>query len=248
MHYVCSDIHGQFQLYRKMLTELPLRDEDTLFILGDMIDRGPDGICILQDMMKHKNIIPFIGNHEWKMLEYLNNGPYAHLWFLSNNGGQITYETFKKLSKQEQNDIITYLENAYLQLKITINNENYMLSHTFMIKSDPLHTIKLKDAPPEEVMDCVWKSPYRSREYAWPSEYDDGNIHIIGHVPVMAIRENLYDLLPYPNLKLGEKLLDIDGGCAALPLGREGGLFVMSLEKDTQGNRKSLYVKGKPIR
>ena len=47
--YVCSDIHGQYDLYARMFEEIQFSDNDHLYIIGDMIDRGPDGIRILQD-------------------------------------------------------------------------------------------------------------------------------------------------------------------------------------------------------
>ena len=49
--YVMSDIHGDYERYRKMLQLIRFKDTDTLYILGDIIDRGSNGIKILQDMM-----------------------------------------------------------------------------------------------------------------------------------------------------------------------------------------------------
>ena len=51
-NYVCSDIHGHYDKWRALLTALDLRPDDTLYVLGDMIDRGPDGVKVLQDMMR----------------------------------------------------------------------------------------------------------------------------------------------------------------------------------------------------
>ena len=48
-----------------MLSQLSLRPDDTLYILGDVIDRGPDGVKILQDMMARPNVVPILGNHEF---------------------------------------------------------------------------------------------------------------------------------------------------------------------------------------
>ena len=38
--YVMSDIHGMADLFKRMLEQIGFSDEDTLYILGDMIDRG----------------------------------------------------------------------------------------------------------------------------------------------------------------------------------------------------------------
>ncbi|MBQ8662705.1 MAG: metallophosphoesterase [Eubacterium sp.] len=44
---------------------IDIKEEDTLYVLGDVIDRGPYGMKILQDMMMRPNVIPILGNHEY---------------------------------------------------------------------------------------------------------------------------------------------------------------------------------------
>ena len=53
-----SDIHGCFDKYQTMLREIDFSSHDTLYVLGDVIDRGPDGIRILQDMNLRPNVFP----------------------------------------------------------------------------------------------------------------------------------------------------------------------------------------------
>ena len=65
MIYVISDIHGCYRSYLKMLEKLGVRESDTVYVLGDTIDRGRNGIKVLQDMMMRPNIIPILGNHEY---------------------------------------------------------------------------------------------------------------------------------------------------------------------------------------
>ena len=64
MTYAISDIHGRYDRYTALLERINLRDEDTLYVLGDVIDRGPDGCKILLDMMARPNVLPILGNHE----------------------------------------------------------------------------------------------------------------------------------------------------------------------------------------
>ena len=72
-NYVMSDVHGQYKSYMKMLKKIDLKAEDTLYVLGDAIDRGPDGIKILNDIMKRPNVELILGNHELLMLDALKN-------------------------------------------------------------------------------------------------------------------------------------------------------------------------------
>jgi len=65
MSYVMSDLHGCYDKYMQMLEKIKFSDNDTLYILGDIIDRGDDGIKILLNMMNRNNTIPILGNHEY---------------------------------------------------------------------------------------------------------------------------------------------------------------------------------------
>ena len=42
MTYVMSDIHGNMRRFNSVMEQFNLQPEDTLYILGDVIDRHPD--------------------------------------------------------------------------------------------------------------------------------------------------------------------------------------------------------------
>ena len=65
MIYVMSDLHGCYDKYKQMLEKIKFNNEDTLYVLGDIVDRGDDGIKILLDMMQRSNVVPLLGNHEF---------------------------------------------------------------------------------------------------------------------------------------------------------------------------------------
>ena len=44
MTYVLSDIHGNMANFKSILQQIDLQPEDTLYVLGDVVDRYPDGI------------------------------------------------------------------------------------------------------------------------------------------------------------------------------------------------------------
>ena len=56
MHYVISDIHGCYSQYIELLNKISFSDEDELFVLGDAVDRGPEPIRVLRDMMMRPNV------------------------------------------------------------------------------------------------------------------------------------------------------------------------------------------------
>ncbi len=63
--FACSDLHGRYDKYERIMEHVT--DDDTLYFLGDAIDRNPDGMKILIDVMTRKNVEFFIGNHELMM-------------------------------------------------------------------------------------------------------------------------------------------------------------------------------------
>ena len=40
MHYVMSDLHGEYEKYLEMLKKIKFTDDDVLYVLGDVVDRG----------------------------------------------------------------------------------------------------------------------------------------------------------------------------------------------------------------
>ena len=62
--YVVSDIHGQFDAFEKMLKKIKFKDDDIMYIIGDVIDRGPEPIKIIEYIMQKKNMVLLAGNHE----------------------------------------------------------------------------------------------------------------------------------------------------------------------------------------
>lgn len=139
-----SDIHGDYKKYMKMLELLQLGKEDTLYILGDIIDRGSNGIKILQDMMKRPNIIPILGNHEYMAVKALK-------WLISDVteesiktinedtsliftewmsvGGKATISELYKLSIEENEKILDYLLDFQVYDTVEIGEKFFILAH-----------------------------------------------------------------------------------------------------------------------
>ena len=59
MIYVVSDIHGQYEKLVKLLEVINLNSTDELYILGDIIDRGPEIVKVVDLVMS----TPIIQKH-----------------------------------------------------------------------------------------------------------------------------------------------------------------------------------------
>lgn len=55
--FVVSDIHGEYELFIRLLEEIQLKETDTLYVLGDILDRGPHPIQIILKLMEMSNVV-----------------------------------------------------------------------------------------------------------------------------------------------------------------------------------------------
>ena len=73
-NYIIGDIQG---CYREFIDLLDLIGFDTkndkLWLTGDMINRGPDSLAVINFLMKHQDsVIAVLGNHELHFLAIAN--------------------------------------------------------------------------------------------------------------------------------------------------------------------------------
>ena len=135
MHYVLSDIHGNERRFHSILAQIDLKPKDTLFVLGDVIDRHPGGLRILRRLMSMPNAKLILGNHEYMMLRALghpvddnpdNGNALAH-WY--RNGGDVTHRHWKFLRKSTRRQILDYLRALPLSREVTMGGIPYLLVH-----------------------------------------------------------------------------------------------------------------------
>ena len=69
--YVVSDIHGEYDMFLELLDKIGLKETDTLYVLGDILDRGPHPLRLLRKLMEMPNVVCLVGNHELMALECL---------------------------------------------------------------------------------------------------------------------------------------------------------------------------------
>ena len=74
-----GDIHGCSAALRALVEAINPTAKDTLVLLGDYVDRGPDSRGVLDQLLeleKRCRVMPLLGNHELMLLEALAN-PYS---------------------------------------------------------------------------------------------------------------------------------------------------------------------------
>lgn len=186
MTYVMSDIHGNKQRFESILKQIDLKPSDKLYILGDVIDRFPDGIDLLQRIRKMKNAVLLLGNHEYMMINSFaemcgyKRKPFeterARMLWARNHCGD-TARAFRKLTSEEQKDLIAYLMSRKRYLYIHVNGQKYLLVHG----SSPKGYEKGDSKTLTEYV--VWE------RVAGDFKPNDESIMIFGHTPTVYYQQ-----------------------------------------------------------
>lgn len=195
MIYVMSDIHGEYEAYKELLKKIRFSDRDELFILGDCIDRGPEPIKVLKDMMLRPNVFPVIGNHEYMALKVLkqlmkeiteescaeikNSALMQELLLWQQDGGAVTLEQFQKLDKEERYDILEYLEEFSLYEEAEAGGKSFVLVHAGLDNFS-----EERELSDYSLHELIFKAAELDRVY-----FKDRYL-VTGHVPTLAEKGN----------------------------------------------------------
>lgn len=173
--YVLADIHGMYDKFIQMLEKINMTDDDTLYVLGDMVDRGPHPIKVVQKIMSMKNVKILIGNHDSAVIGALR--------FLAGNecyeGSTTTEREFQTLDYREKLKVIEFLTGLPRYFTLNINNHEYVLVHGGLgnfAEDRPLADYSIDE--------LVWTRPNFGVPY-----YKD-KIVVCGHTPTQLIEEN----------------------------------------------------------
>lgn len=187
MIYVTSDLHGYpLAKFKELLSNANFSDNDYCFVLGDVIDRGPESIDLLKWMMMQQNIELIVGNHEAMLLacsflfdeitdESLDNLSEEDMasfntWVF--NGGRETLKQLSECDGETVIHIVDYLRDAPLYDSVRVNNKDFLLVHSGLGKFDP--NKKIEDYSADELL---WTRPKLTQKY-----FDD-MFTILGHTP-----------------------------------------------------------------
>jgi serine/threonine protein phosphatase 1 len=180
MIYVTSDIHGEYDKFIRLLDLISFNDNDFLYIIGDVVDRGNQPIKILQYIINKPNIELLLGNHEDLLLEYVRTKDYYDLQSWFGNGGQVTYSQLFNLPKEERFKMLQYLRNRSLYKVIN----KYILCHSGIVIPDNIIDInEIMQLQSKE--DILW-----SREEFFNQPGIKDYTIIFGHTPTIYMYES----------------------------------------------------------
>lgn len=212
--FALADLHGQGKLWDKI--KFFLHREDKLIFLGDAIDRGPEGIRIMEEMLKDERVVYLKGNHEKMMADALqedkvdsNDFDNRYIWM--RNGARSTYADW--LNRGSDYQWIRRLRQLPVLVHFTnLQDQKIELSHAGFTPG----------GRPADAYSLVW-----DREH-FTENIPDGNQTIIvhGHTPNIYLTKKFDEInsfyktakYPYENrdgaiFYAGGRKIDIDCGC-----------------------------------
>lgn len=234
MTYVISDIHGCYDKYQKLLHEICFGSQDTLYILGDVIDRGADGFKIFIDLIPRPNVVCLRGNHEDMAMQALpgllravqsgkpsaltqKEAEAAGIWFY--NGGEPSLVDFLLLNSAQKQAVWKYLQSMPLYQDVKIENRSFLLLHGGLEGFSPSRS--LEDYTPDEIL---WSRPTPDTVY-----FSD-KLTILGHTPSTILYAEAGQTVFPPRFFHSKTFLDIDCSCAHAG-GRLGCLCLDTMEE-----------------
>ena len=196
MTYCLSDIHGRSERFHQMLKAISFSDEDRMYIIGDVIDRGPDGIPLLQEIRRRPNMVLLKGNHEQMCLDTLGPQPQfgARQMWQRNGGGRTRSTMLYQMDPRERGEILRYLASLPEILPLIVDGRRYCLVHAC-----PGHTREER----------LWTRP---ENFDWSVVPADVTC-LIGHTPTCFLTGNMQEVM---HIYHGEKYICLDCGCASV--------------------------------
>ena len=194
--YAVSDLHGQLDLLNQIKEYV--NDDDTVYVLGDAGDRGPEPWWTLKLCLDDPQFIYLMGNHDYMLIKSIEwmisyaakyddwnwkeeeppftwEGPISDL---SYNGGLETLYQWM----QESDRMKYYEQLRKLPIEITLSTMN---SVAFIYLSHAGYTPGM--ARPLNTEDHVWDRTHFYQNW----EYPRGSIVIHGHTPMQVLAEYL---------------------------------------------------------
>ena len=244
-NFIISDLHGDGNVYDSIISYLEnvSKDSDeeiTLYINGDLIDRGYDSGRILIDVIdrienkKLFNIEYLGGNHElmlWQDYLRKENGKWPSDTLWHDNGGGKTLSYFEDLlTIEEETKICEFIGDLklYHKFKETLDGKNIVLVHA-KCPSKVLDDCELKIRDNNKLVNKLVWTRDDDLDTDYPRIGNPDYFTIIGHTPLTYPKGYAY----YSD----ENYMNIDGGCSGYVLGYDGYDHVPLVEIDDKNNR-----------
>ena len=205
-----SDVHGAYKKFLKMLNDVKFSEKDTLYIVGDVVDRGPHSFHILDYIMNHDNVELLKGNHELFLQMYLSGDPQMEKNYAGFGGQEVMLE-LEHMPEERKIKYLEFLRTLPLYKSIQCRHKSFLLTHSgYLENTIPIRKNKQNQVDIQAMIQ-LWGEKY---EYKYlisndlhylPDDLLFNNVLIVGHWPTLyAVGESgIYQCNKYINLDNG---------------------------------------------
>jgi len=177
--FILGDIHGEYEKLIEVLKKSNFDyDNDLLIQLGDVLDRGDKPFECIDELLKIKNKILLIGNHDSNFIEWVASGT-DMLGGHSSNGSKITIDKWNKIS----------IDKQYFYLSEFFNKQQYY----YIDKNNNLFVHagfdRFEDIENQPLNNLIWDREFWYELILTKSKLptiNDFNEIYIGHTPTIA--------------------------------------------------------------
>ena len=208
-----SDIHGNLEYLQRLLEKVAFGEDDVLFLVGDMLEKGPRSLDLLHyvmDLQHRLNVYPICGNCEGLWQFMLTPDHRGHLKdYLLHRKNSLLNEMIETFAPPVTAD--SDMESLVREVELRFHKElEWLRTLPNIIETDHLlfvHAGVQPDVPLAEqdrfrVMDT-------KAFYEQPVSFTD-RICIVGHWPVVLYQHTGQNASPI--LDHNRKIYSIDGG------------------------------------
>ncbi len=185
MTYVVSNLHGEYEKFLELLRVIRFKDEDVMYLLGDIVDYGEGSMELVADLSVRLNVYPVAGEHDFlavRMLEGFErmqaSGSAPDPEFVSEmtawvkDGGEPTLRAFRDLDDDEREGVLDYLGDMALFEEAEVNGVSYVMVHAGIADYEE------GDDPADYLPEDFFAEPLSRDRVLMP-----GKTVIVGHVP-----------------------------------------------------------------
>ena len=213
--FVISDIHGCFETYQALLSQIALKKSDYLFILGDAVNRGPDSSAMLDDILIRKEqgyqIFYLRGNHEQAILDTIERKPKHTKRLIQSRNNADLFD--KRIIKEKYHKL---LQDTYHY----IETEDYFLVHAGFDFE--------KEEPFKDSRSMLFINRFKAKR-----KLLKGKKVVVGHKP-----KKLHNIMN--RLAANKRKIYIDNGCVNHDMEGMGNLICFNLDTKAVSIQRNL--------
>ena len=169
--YIVGDLHGAYDTLIEMLNLIQFdKNNDRLFSVGDIIDRGPKSIELI-NLLNEPWFFMTLGNHEHMMINSIifDHKSYTDCWL--NNGGDWSLQ----IPKHKLTELANKLSTQPLIISVGNDINRFNICHAELISYDQFGTIQQID---DNFIDNWLFTTQQEYDILWSREIiDNHNIH-----------------------------------------------------------------------